>query len=154
MSAPLTIRDATYALRVVRRRAGGAAVVYRRRLTEKGKERLERIAAIGPLAFSVGAPLLREAVRATAMLAAEPRLGPAARLVQGPFYPLDADWGARVACYALVAAGLRDADRLHRAAVSLQHADGAEAAWWLGLMGSWGRRRAVRALRILTEAVE
>ncbi len=34
--------------------------------------------------------------------------GAVARLTPGPFIPLDADWGARVACYALVAEGLRD----------------------------------------------
>ncbi len=76
------------------------------------------------------------------------------KLTTGPFHPLDADWGARVACYALVGSGLRNAERLHRAAMNLQHADGAEAAWWFGLMGNGGRRRVVRALRILVEAVK
>ncbi|HRU07020.1 MAG TPA: hypothetical protein P5137_14735 [Candidatus Brocadiia bacterium] len=143
----MKVRDASFALRVVRRTAGDAAILYRRRLTEAGEERLDRVAPISPLAFSAGAPLLRAAVRETA--------GPGARLATGPFHPLDADWGARVACYALVASGLRNADRLHRAAANLQHADGAEAAWWLGLMvrPNGARKRAVRALRILLEAV-
>jgi hypothetical protein len=43
---------------------------------------------------------------------------------------------------------------LHRAAASLQHADGAEAAWWFGLMTNTKGKRAVRALRILVEAVK
>jgi hypothetical protein len=59
-----------------------------------------------------------------------------------------------VACYALVAAGLRNPDRLHRAAGNLVHADGTEAAWWLGLMARPSGKRAVRALRILVEAVK
>lgn len=141
----MKLREASFALRVVRRQEGDAAIVYRRRLTDQGEERLDRIAAISPLAFSAGALLLREAVRAVE--------GPTATLAEGPYHPLDADWGARVSCYALIARGLRDASRLHRAATSLKQADGAEAAWWLGLMANGKRTRAVRALRILTEAV-
>lgn len=142
----MKVRDASFALRVVRRRTGDAAIIYRRRLTPKGEERLDRIAAISSLAFTAGAPLLRAAVRAVA--------GHYAKLTTGPFHPLDDDWGARVACYALVAIGLRNPERLHRAAVHLQHADGPEAAWWLGLMTRPNGKRAVRALRILTEAIE
>ena len=56
-------------------------------------------------------------------------------------------------CYALVASGLRNTERLHRAATNVQHADGAEAAWWLGLMGRPGGKRAIRALGIVVEAV-
>ncbi len=140
------IRQASFALRVVRRRAGDAAIIYRRRLTPKGDERLDRIAAISPLAFSAGAGLLRASVRATA--------GVAAKLSTGPFHPLDPDWGARVACYALVARGLRNPERMHRAAENMRHADGAEAAWWFGLMTNSHGKRAVRALRILVEAVK
>ncbi len=142
----MKVRDASFALRVVRRRAGDAAILYRRRLSGRNEERLDRIASISPLAFSAGAPLLRAAVRNTA--------GPSARLTTGPFHPLDTDWGARVACYAIVASGLRDAERLHRAAANLQDADGTEAAWWLGAMSRTGGRRARRALRILSEAVK
>ena len=141
----MRIREAPFALRVVRRRAGDAAIVYRRRLAKNGEERLDRIGAISPLAFSSGAPLLRAAVRTNE--------GPSAKLSTGPFHPLDADWGARVACYALVATGLRNPERLHNAAANLQHADGTEAAWWLGLMARPNGKRPVRALRILTEAV-
>ena len=53
-----------------------------------------------------------------------------------------------------VASGLRNADRLHKAAMNLQHADGTEAAWWLGLMARQAGKRTVRALRILVEAVK
>jgi hypothetical protein len=142
----MKIREASFALRVVHRRAGDAAILYRRRLTSKGNERLDRIAPISPLAFSSGASLLRAAVRAIE--------GPSAKLNPGPFHPLDSDWGARVACYAIVSSGLRNADRLHRAASNLLHADGTEAAWWLGLMDRPNGRRAIRALRILLEAVK
>ena len=142
----MKIREAGFALRVVRRRAGDAAILYRRRVTVRHEERLDREAAISPLAFSAGGGLLRGAVRATA--------GTAARLSPGPFHPLDPDWGARVACYALVASGLRSPARLHRAADNLRQADPVEAAWWFGLMGNGSGKRAVRALRILVEAVK
>lgn len=141
----MKVREASFALRVVRRRLGDAAILYRRRLTAKGEERLDRIAAIGPLAFASATPLLRAAVRSVA--------GPSTRLTTGPYHPLDADWGARVGCFALLASGLRNADRLHRAASNIQTADGAEAAWWFGLMTRRDGRRAVRAFRILSEAV-
>lgn len=141
----MKVRQASFALRVVRRRSGDAAIVYRRSLNGRGQERLTRIAAVGPLAFSAGAGLLRAAVRAVG--------GRGAKLSEGPFHPLDPDWGARAACFALLARGLRNARRLHTSAEHLRHADGAEAAWWFGLMSQAGGRRAVRALRILTEAV-
>ena len=142
----MKVRQASFALRVVRRHRGDAAILYRRSLTREQQERLTKVRSISPLAFSAGVALLRAAVRATA--------GPAARLATGPFHPLDADWGARVACYAVVAAGLRNGERLHRAATNLQHADATEAAWWFGLMMNSKGRRAVRALRILVEAVK
>ena len=141
----MTIREAAFALRIVKRKGGSAAIIYRRSLTPAGNERLTRIAAIGPLAYSAGASLFRSAVR-------EAGLG---KLLPGPFYALEEDAGARVACYALVAAGLRNASALHNAADNLRHADGTEAAWWLGLMSASRRRvRAIRALRILVEAVK
>lgn len=142
----MNIRQAPYALRVVRRRDGSAAIVYRRRLTKKGEERLDRIAAISPLAYSAGAALLRAAVRAVH--------GKEVVLSTGPFHPLDPDWGAKVACFALVARGLRSAERLYKAGDNLRHADGAEAAWWFGLISGTSGKRALRALRILVEAVK
>lgn len=142
----MKVRIASFALRVVRRQSGDAAILYRRRLTPRGKERLDRVASISPLAFTTGSGLLRDAVRATQ--------GQGAVLATGPFHPLDPDWGARLACYALVARGLRNPERLHRGAESIRHADGAEAAWWFGLMENSKGKRAVRALRILTEAVQ
>lgn len=141
----MKVRQAAFALRVVRRRSGDAAILYRRSLNPRQEERLTKIAAISPLAFSAAAGLLRAAVRATG--------GQAAKLASGPFHPLDHDWGARVACFALVGRGLRNVQRLHRAAENLRQADGTEAAWWFGLMTRPGGKRAIRALRILTEAV-
>jgi hypothetical protein len=141
-----SIRHAAYALRVVRRRGGDAAIVYRRRVNARHEERFDRIAAISPIAFTAGAGLLKSAVRAMP--------GSSTRLTTGPFHPLDPDWGARVACYVLVARGLRNASRLHAAAENLRRADGVEAAWWFGLLDGSHGKRAVRALRILVEAVE
>ena len=138
-------REAAFALRIVRRRAGEAAVLYRRTLNKHHEERLTKVGPISPLAFTAGAPLLRTAVRRTS--------GTPTKLVPGPFLPLDGDWGVRVACYTLVAMGLRNADRLHIAAVGFQQADATEAAWWFGLMSGTQHKRAVRALRILIEAV-
>lgn len=140
------IRRASFALRVVRRRGGDAAIVYRRRVNARHEERFDRIAAISPPAFTAGAGLLKSAVRAMA--------GNGARLTTGAYHPLDPDWGARTACYAVVAAGLRNASRLHAAAENLRRADGVEAAWWFGLLEGTHRKRAVRALRILVEAVK
>ena len=140
------IRKASFALRIVRRRAGDAAIIYRRTLNQKQQERLTKIAAISPLAFSAGASLLRDAVRKSS--------GPDAKLTTGPYHPLDEDWGAKVACYSLVVRGLRNPERMHRAAENIRHADGTEAAWWLGIMQQRGGIRAVRAFRILVEAVK
>lgn len=142
----MKIRQAPFALRIVRRKQGDAAIVYRRSLDARHEERLTRIASISPLAFSAGAPLLRVAVKAIE--------GRSAKLTYGPFHSLDPNWGARVACYSLVAQGLRNADRLHRAAENLRHSDETEAAWWFGLMTRPGGKRAIRALRILVEAVQ
>lgn len=143
----MTIRQASFALRVVRRRGGDAGILYRRTLTAKRIERLTRIRAMSPLAFTAAMPLLRSAVRGSGGAAG-------VRLATGPYHPIDADWGARVACYALVASGLRDGARLARAAGQLKEADAAEAAWWLGAMTRRDGRRAIRALRILTEATK
>jgi len=138
-------REAAFALRIVRRRAGDAAILYRRTLNKRHEERFTKVGPISPLAFTAGAPLLRTAVRKTS--------GPQTKLIPGPFLPLDGDWGVRIACYTLVAMGLRNADRLHKAASGLQQADATEAAWWFGLMSGGQRTRAIRALRILVEAV-
>lgn len=140
----MTVRNASFALRVVRRRMGDAAILYRRTLNKSGQERLTKIAPISPLAFSAATSMLRAGVRS----------GGGSKLSEGPFHPLDMDWGARIACFALVASGLRNADRLHRAAEELRHADGSEAAWWFGLMTSRNGKRAIRAMRIMVEAVK
>lgn len=142
----MSLREASFALRVVQRRTGLAGILYRRTLTARHEERLTRIAAISSLAFTAGLPLLRAGVRASG--------GPAAKPVPGPYHALDADWGARIACYALVASGLRNAEGLSKTGRNLKEADGSEAAWWLALMGRRDGKRAVRALRILTEAVK
>lgn len=142
----MRIRKAPFALRVVDRANGKAAVVYRRAVDGERRDRLQRIAAISPLAFVAGGPLLRAAVRGSG--------AQAVRLDPGPYHALDADWGARVACFALVVAGLRNTDRIQKAGENLRRADGPEAAWWLGHLTNSHADRALRALRILSEAVE
>lgn len=142
----LKIRQANFALRVVRRNTGDAAIVYRRILNNKHNERLTRIGAISSLAFTAGKTLLLDAIRAIE--------GKTARLSLGKYHPLDEDWGSRVACYTLISSGLRDGDRLYKAAENLRQADGAEAAWWLGLLQGPNSNRPVKALRIMVEAVK
>jgi len=155
MLSPRVLRQAPYALRVTQRKGGRAAVVYRRQADSQGRDRLQRVAALAPLAFTAATPMLRDAVLA-ALKAASENL-PSGRndvLSPGPYRPLDADWGPRVACYAVIAAGLRDGERLLLAAENLRHANPDQAAWWLGLLLQQDNVRALRALRILTEAVQ
>jgi hypothetical protein len=154
----LKVREAPFALRVVERKDGHAAIVYRRRADRQGRDRLQRVAAVAPLAYTAALPLLRQAVsksqeahNGTGRTADR---APGRKLDAGRFYALDQDWGARVACYGLVASGLRDAERLSQAGRHLYAADAAEAAWWLGLITRDEGARALRALRILVEAVE
>jgi hypothetical protein len=124
------VRSAPFALRVVQRKTGLAAIVYRRKADRNGHDRLQRLAAISPLAFTAATPLLREAVSGSENAGA-PLRGKTQPFRVGAYYPLDADAGAWVACFSLIAAGLRDGERLDRAANHLRHADPNEAAWWL-----------------------
>ena len=137
-------RAAPFALRIVQRAEGLAAIIYRRRVNDRMEERFDRVAALSPLAMTAAGGLLRAAAKAAG---GPPRLQP------GPFQPLDADWGARVAGFALVARGLRDARRLSRSAEHFRTADATEAAAWFGRMQDGRGLRWVRALRIITEAV-
>lgn len=141
------LRAAPFAVRIVRRSSGDAAIIYRRMSGEPGKrnDRLVNIGSLSPFGLAAASGLVRAAVKASDARAP-------GRLAPGPSLPLDHDWGARLACFARVAAGLRDAERLSRAANALYHASGTEAAWWLGLIDRAEGARAVRALRILTEA--
>ncbi|MBC7234302.1 MAG: hypothetical protein H5T69_00555 [Chloroflexi bacterium] len=135
------LRQAPFALRITRRKGGLAAIVYRRQADAEGRDRLRRVGALSPLALSAARPMLRDAV------------GVCGAPAPGPYRPLDTTWGARLACFALLSARLTDGERLLRAAEHLRHADPDQAAWWLGLLLQDDNRRALRALRILTEAV-
>jgi hypothetical protein len=137
-------RAAPFALRFVQRRDGLAGIVYRRRVNDKMEERFDRVAALSPLALTAASGLLRNAVRAG---------GGPAKMEPGPFRPLDPDWGARVAGFALVARGLRNPSRLSKSAEHFRAADATEAAAWFGRMQDGRGTRWVRALRIITEAV-
>lgn len=137
-------RAAPFALRLVQRRDGLAGIVYRRRVNDRMEERFDRVAALSPLALTAASGLLRSAVRSG---------GSSTKLEPGPFRPIDADWGARVAGFALVARGLRDPRRLSKSAEHFRAADPAEAAAWFGRMQDGRGLRWVRALRIITEAV-
>lgn len=154
MPSQSALRQAPYALRLVGRKGGRAAVVYRRRADGQGRDRLQRVAAISPLAFQAALPLLREAVRRSAQADAPPANGTERALAPGPYRPLDATWGPRVACLSLVCAGLRDVERMALAAEHLRRLDASLAAWWLGRMMQGDGLRALRALRILVEAVQ
>jgi hypothetical protein len=138
-------RDAPFAVRAVQRASGVAAIIYRRRVNDRMEERFDRVAALSPLAFTAAGGLVRAAVKAA---------GGPIRLKPGPYQPLDADWGARVAGFAIVARGLRDARRLSKSAEHFRTADPAEAAAWFGRMQDGRGLRWVRALRIITEAVK
>jgi hypothetical protein len=138
-------RDAPFAVRAVQRASGVAAIIYRRRVNDRMEERFDRVAALSPLAFTAAGGLLRAAVKAA---------GGPARLQPGPYQPLDADWGARIAGFGIVARGLRDARRLSKSAEHFRTADPAEAAAWFGRMQDGRGLRWVRALRIITEAVK
>lgn len=151
--ADSAVRQSGFALRVVQRKGGKAAIVYRRYPDENGRDRLQRLAALSPLAFRAALPMLRDAVWA-ANGAGRPAPPADEALTPGEFHAMGADWGARVACFALIAAGLRDGERLLRAAEHLRRADPDQAAWWLGLLTQTDNVRALRALRILTEAVQ
>ena len=142
----MKIREALFALRVVRRRDGQACILYRRRLSDRQIEELDRVGAISPLAMQAGLGLIRTAVKSME--------GQGATLSEGPFHSLDEDWGARVACYALASSGLRDPIRLGKAAGHIQAAAATEAAWWLGLMQGNERKRNIRAFRIMAGAVK
>jgi|YNPBryunderm2012_1023409.scaffolds.fasta_scaffold05490_2 hypothetical protein len=143
----MNIRNAPFALRVSDRAGARRGIVYRRRPDDRGRDRLRRLAVLTPLAYGAAIPLLREAVRDSAGASAAPKLEP------GPLIPLTEDWGARIACFAIISVGLRDVERLMAASAHLRAADGTEAAWWLGLLTGASGGRAARALRILTEAV-
>ena len=138
----LTIRQAPFALRVVQRKEGTAAIVYR----------LQRVGGLSALAYTAALPLLRDAVAKAQN--GDKSNGRARTLTAGKFHPLNQEWGARVALYCLAAAGLRDAERLVLAAGNLRNAHPDEAAWWLGQLTRDDHVRALRALRILIEAVE
>ncbi len=141
----MKIREAQFALRVVQRTSGKAAIVYRRQIDDNQRERLMRVGAISSFAFIAGKSFLQEAVKAVNKKAG--------KLPTGPFHPLDEEWGPRVACYALVGSGIVDTDKLYKASENLRRSDSAEAAWWLGLMTRTNNSRPTRALRIIAEAV-
>jgi hypothetical protein len=138
------LRNAPFAVRITRRDGNLAATIYRRTLNSRRLNRLTRLTAIGPGAFTAATPLLRAALNAADRTA---------RFDPGPYLPIDANWGVRLACFGLVGTGLRDTSRLVQTARRLRDADATEASWWLGQMTSPTGPRAVRALRILLEAV-
>ncbi|MEE9166549.1 MAG: hypothetical protein V3U24_03675 [Candidatus Neomarinimicrobiota bacterium] len=141
----MNIREAPFALRVTRRNEGLAGIVYRRSSGTNGQDHLHRIAALSPSAFSTGRLLLAKGNLA---------VNGSRKLAPGPFIPLDENWGSRFACYAIITSGLRYPEKMLKAAEHFVQADGSEATWWLGVLTRAENSRSVRALRILTEAVE
>ncbi len=151
--APASLREAPFALRITQRKEGLAAIIYRRQADPQGRDRLQRLGDLPPLAYRAALPLLRQAIDAAKQRDASAN-GKGADLVPGPYKPLDAQWGVRVACYALITARLRDGERMLLAAEHLRQAEPDQLAWWLGLLLQRDNVRALRALRILTEAVQ
>ena len=156
----MTLGDAPYAIRITLRREGETVLVYRRAPDASRRDRLQRIATIGPLARTVADGLLRRAAEGTEEPDAQSgrRRRPVASGASGPlavgkYHPRRAEWGARLACLAIVSRGVRDHDRLAIAAGRITGLSGTDAAWWVGLLTGPGAERAARALRILTEAV-
>jgi len=155
-------RLAPFAFRVVVGKNGKTAIVYRRKPDANGRDRLQRVVQLSPLAFTAGATLLKDAAtksviagRNSTLPKSEQKSGSIQDMLQpGPLYPMDSDWGCRVACYALVTKGLRDAQGMLNAASRFREANGNEAAWWLSLLQNDESNRVVRALRILVEAVK
>lgn len=137
-----TLRNSNFALRVVQRKSGTAGHIYQRKPDVNGRNRLQRIATLSPLAFSAGLGFLKESAEMNGQLEV------------GPYYPVGDDWGARVACYAMVSSRLSDAERLIRSASNFRDADPNEASWWLGRLMRDNGSRTLRALRILSEAVK
>jgi len=179
----VTLKDAPYALRLTRRDGAEVVHVYRRQPDANHRDRLQRLVTLGPLARQAGEALLRRAVDdgqivptpalqgrrkgwgspdGTSPADPSPTVrgrgkgaGPAKAwpLPVGPFRAVSAEWGARVALFALVARGLRDASRLPLAARHVAEMSGTDAAWWVGLATGPRADRGLRALRILTDAV-
>ena len=98
------------------------------------------------MAFTAGLPLLRTAVVSMS--------GPGKKLVAGgKFLPLDPDWGAAWPATPWFPRGCATLSAYFMRRI-IPDADGAEAAWWLGMMRNGHRKRPLRALRILVEAVK
>ncbi len=151
---PESLRDAPFALRITQRAGGKAANIYRREADPEGRDRLQRVGDLPPLAFQAALPMVREAIRAGRQgLIPNGGSNGNGLMEPGAFKPLDSQWGVRVACYALVTASLRDGERMLLAAENLRHADPDQLAWWLGLLMQRDNARVLRALRILVEAV-
>lgn len=132
-----------FTIRLMRRREGMVGHIYQRQLDTQGRFRLQRIGALNPLALRAASSMLRQALPHTKQ-----------DLKTGKHYPLSEVWGARLACYALLSAGLRSVERLERAAWHMERADPIEAAYWLGRLQHAPDSRPLRALRILVEAVD
>jgi len=107
-------RSAPFAFRVVDRNEGRAAIIYRRRPDDAGRDRLQRIAALSPLAFTAGTSLLRDAAAKSVIVGRSVKVN--GSLKPGEFYPMDSDWGSRAACFAMICAGLREGERMLKAA--------------------------------------
>jgi hypothetical protein len=147
------IRSAPFAFKVLDNSSGRTAVIYRRRRDAAGRDRLQRIAKLSPLAFTAGMSLLKDAAAKSIIAGSSPQANNG--FLPGKLYPMDSDWGSRVACFSFITAGLRNAERILKAAAHMREADGNDAAWWLGMLWNDGKdKRALRALRILAGAVK
>ena len=142
----IELKNAPFSFRITFRKGGEAAIIYRRMLDKRSRETLQRIVAVSPQALAAGRGLFNAAVK-------DIRGNSNTVVSNGHHQSLDADWGARIACFGFVSSGLADPEKIYRAAINLQHTDGSEAAWWLGKIWNSQTSRPIRALRILVGAV-
>lgn len=136
---------------------GLIATLYRRETDPKdGEVKPMRVCTINALAYTAGKPLVRDAITAgKALWVVRGKRGAIAESPRaGQTYSICSDWGPRIGCYGLLATGLGDGDRLYYASSYFSRMDSAEAAWWFGALLSDRSDRTVRALRILSGAVE
>ena len=139
-----------FAVKVFKRKEGLGAIVYRWQASDQGEDHLTPVASLTPIAYQAALSLLREAVRESADEGDKATVS----LTPGQYLQVDSTWGPRLATAALVCTGLRDIERMAVACGHLRHMNGGIAAWWLGRLLWRDNGRALRALRILVEAVQ
>ncbi len=100
----IELKNAPFSFRITFRKGGEAAIIYRRMLDKRSRETLQRIVAVSPQAFAAGRGLFNAAVK-------DIRGNSNTVVSNGHHQSLDADWGARIACFGFVSSGLADPEK-------------------------------------------